>query len=523
MVLSMSRPFRHPVTGIYWFRKRVPEALRATVGKLEEKCSLKTRDPMEAKVAHARVAAEVEERWQRLRAGPQSLSQRQAEAVAGEIYRSMLAEHGDDPDKVTGGVTALLIDKAFVNGSAKIVSAGADVEKSAAMIEKMRTSRNAKRIDAWLSSRGWLLTPESRELVRKAVDRAILQAREQLYRMSGGDYRADPEANRFPKLEEQRKSAGDKSFHIMRVFDEYAAEGKLAPSTIKKWRPIMASIAAEVPDIRNLTREWCLAWKDKQVARKIAMKSVRLTYIGSLRAMCEWAVNNDRIPENPALRIQVKVEKQTRKRGYTDAEATTILRASLEPMSDRTGPKHKAARRWIPMLCAYTGARVGEIAQLRKQDVRKVDGVWLIRITPDAGSVKTGRTRDVAIHPELLRQKFTDFVSQSSGALFYNKPSPRGGSDSNPTYKKTGEWIAKWIRNDLKITDKDIAPSHAWRHRFKTIARRVKMDTGARDYMQGHAAANEGEGYGTFEPAMLFDEISKLPVIDVHRKKSERG
>ncbi len=33
MALAMSRPYKHPKTGIYWLRKVVPEPLRAIVGK----------------------------------------------------------------------------------------------------------------------------------------------------------------------------------------------------------------------------------------------------------------------------------------------------------------------------------------------------------------------------------------------------------------------------------------------------------------------------------------------------------
>jgi hypothetical protein len=36
MALAMARPWKHPQTGIYWLRKRVPDDLRAAVGKLEE-------------------------------------------------------------------------------------------------------------------------------------------------------------------------------------------------------------------------------------------------------------------------------------------------------------------------------------------------------------------------------------------------------------------------------------------------------------------------------------------------------
>ncbi|WP_456763202.1 DUF6538 domain-containing protein [Bradyrhizobium sp. USDA 4011] len=43
----MSRPWKHPKTGIYQLRKVVPDDLRKLVGKREEKLSLQTRDPAE--------------------------------------------------------------------------------------------------------------------------------------------------------------------------------------------------------------------------------------------------------------------------------------------------------------------------------------------------------------------------------------------------------------------------------------------------------------------------------------------
>lgn len=145
MVLRMARPTAHPKTGIYLFRKRVPENLIKLVGKREEKISLKTRDPNEAKIAHARVAAEVQERWQRLSAGVQTLSHKQAIGIAGEIYHSMVAEHEDDPQKAPGGMTALLLAKHFVKGDGKIAFAGANVEKSKALFEKVRAKQRDHR------------------------------------------------------------------------------------------------------------------------------------------------------------------------------------------------------------------------------------------------------------------------------------------------------------------------------------------------------------------------------------------
>ncbi|WP_322989928.1 DUF6538 domain-containing protein, partial [Hoeflea sp.] len=86
----MSRPTRHPDTGIYQLRKRVPQHLIQLVGKREEKQNLKTRDPHEAKIVHAQMLAEIEARWRQLSEGVISLSHKQAVAMAGEIYRSVV-------------------------------------------------------------------------------------------------------------------------------------------------------------------------------------------------------------------------------------------------------------------------------------------------------------------------------------------------------------------------------------------------------------------------------------------------
>jgi hypothetical protein len=74
MTLSMTRPQKHPDSGYYWFRKRVPDDLRSLIGKREEHFSLGTHDPSEAKRLHALKLAEIEERWANLRVGQRPLS-----------------------------------------------------------------------------------------------------------------------------------------------------------------------------------------------------------------------------------------------------------------------------------------------------------------------------------------------------------------------------------------------------------------------------------------------------------------
>lgn len=63
MTLAMARLWKHPKTGIDRLRKRVPDDLQKLVGKREEKQSLGTRDPAEAKRKHLAALTAVEERW----------------------------------------------------------------------------------------------------------------------------------------------------------------------------------------------------------------------------------------------------------------------------------------------------------------------------------------------------------------------------------------------------------------------------------------------------------------------------
>lgn len=57
----IAQPFRHPDSGIYYLRRRVPDDLRVDLGKTEIRRSLNTRDPQVAKAAFLTAYAESEQ------------------------------------------------------------------------------------------------------------------------------------------------------------------------------------------------------------------------------------------------------------------------------------------------------------------------------------------------------------------------------------------------------------------------------------------------------------------------------
>lgn len=114
---QMASPMRRPGTSFIQFRKRIPqdvlskargaslaipvgdEVFQTVVGTkaMEITVSLRTRDQREAKERQAQVSLYLDGMWQSLRDGPKQLSHKQIQALAGEVYKQLVASFEDDP------------------------------------------------------------------------------------------------------------------------------------------------------------------------------------------------------------------------------------------------------------------------------------------------------------------------------------------------------------------------------------------------------------------------------------------
>lgn len=247
-------------------------------------------------------------------------------------------------------------------------------------------------------------------------------------------------------------------------------------------------------DARRVTRADMSRWRD-ELLKSLDPRTVKNTYLAVARAIFASAVDSGRLISNPAagLRVRVGKEQRARERGFNAEEAVQILRAAQNYESGvREHAKTAAAKRWTPWLAAYTGARIAELTQLRKQDVREEDGIVYLRITPEAGSTKTGLYRDVPLHPHLIELGFVDFVHSSTvGPMFY---SSSGSGERHPA-KAVADRVGKWVRS-LSLIDMAVSPNHGWRHRFKTVFRELDASDRVVDAIQGHASRTAGDDYG---------------------------
>lgn len=269
-------------------------------------------------------------------------------------------------------------------------------------------------------------------------------------------------------------------------------------------------------DAARVTRKDVLDWREKLMAEKSA-KTVSDIYLSTIRSLFAWAVENERLKVNVAATVKQPKPRRVRAReaGYTDAEAVAVLIAArtYEPNADETGriretPEAVRSKRWVPILTAFSGARVSEITQLRKQDVRKEGNAWVMRITPDAGTVKAGGYRDVPLHPQIIAEGFLTFLEgQGDGPLFHSATDPARYAAAA---QRRSNKLANWLR-DSGLTPEGLQPNHAWRHRFKTQARTLGVGDRIADALQGHAPRTASDNYGDVTLDARIAAINRLP------------
>jgi site-specific recombinase XerD len=321
---------------------------------------------------------------------------------------------------------------------------------------------------------------------------------------------------------------------FLRTFEEYATKGglkggKFGP-TAKRWRPKIKAFCDFIGhrDLMRMTTSDGYKWVDHLIEKKFARKSIRDVWIASLSATAGFMVERRKLDQNPFYRIRVRDEdpsenteheklKEPPRKGFTPEEVTAILTATVATPSHLISAEMRAARRWLPWLCAYSGARVNELTSLYPGDISP--GPKKIRCMIIKPSLeKTAQWRVVPIHSHVIDQGFLKYVEERrrlNKPLFYDPDRSRGGKPGNPQFKKVAERIGEWVHG-LGIPV-GVKPNHAWRHLFKSVARHVKMDREVEGFITGHRPkdSNAGNDYGDRWIKTMSANIEKYPCYKI--------
>jgi integrase len=520
-------------TGGYVARKVIPTDVREEYAALygmgwEEKLSIPaSTPPHEAKAQHGEWLAEIETRIAALRAAKtgarQPLTRRNAHALAGEWYRWFLGQHEGDlrtPSHWRRLSDTLVWDVIHPHAPDEYLSdTRADPEWEWKARPEVReavrplVAQEAK-VASFLLQKGIALNSEAMGQFLDVVEDNLLLAYVRLQALARGDYGPDPTLEDFPTYVSSVKQARS-SIGCTTLFERWQSEVKPSRSTIARWTAVFKAADARFPDAGMITPEVAKEWMVGLIDENRTAQTVATVWKTALKTVFAWAVGEKLIERNPFKEVKISVPRRIVERetkAFTSQEAEIILAAALAHKITKTVDER--ARRWVPWLCAYTGARAGEITQLRGSDVVQRGTDHFAKLSPSAGKMKTRTARTVPLHQHLIEQGFMSFVeAMGNGPLFYTPTPARPAGEPEPLQspaERTRARLGDWVRS-LGITDPELSPNHAWRHTFKARAERYGMSERYSDAITGHAPPTAGRTYGKPTPEDLAHAIRSFP------------
>ncbi|MEX3630186.1 MAG: DUF6538 domain-containing protein [Burkholderia sp.] len=231
-----------------------------------------------------------------------------------------------------------------------------------------------------------------------------------------------------------------------------------------------------------------------------------------ITALLNVAVKDDLIERNPLdLTFDKSADAETRE-PWTDAEMARMYGHALFsdgmaaiPMWHKVSPEDGRA---LLLLLLHTGARIGEIAQLRRSDFLTRGGIKAIRITAEAGAVKTTDSeRVVPLATHLLSDPWFDaWLSQvvaGGGSDSPAMPSMHGRA-RGPADAAT-QWF-KLFREDAGLPSGRLHGSHKFRHWIRSTLADKGVGDATADSITGHAAQGSSG-------RVVYTASASLPVM----------
>ncbi|CCH47797.1 site-specific integrase [Pseudodesulfovibrio piezophilus] len=540
-------------TGLFYFRRKVPaDLLTVYGGRKQIKRSLQTHDPQEAYelvrieavrsdqefTEHRKIIKRDNSRRPSESSTPMSVPEMKRRAL---LMKQHMLEV-DDELRVSGGFIEdedhegyLLrsqeqlddIKQAYARGDVDAVKSHirewtkneSDIPYEVSL-EYMKALIEATEIQLARKQGEIILTPE----VPPSEDEIQVEVPDQTPdKIKGNTLRSV-----FKKYVEERQPKGntarDYLAHIHRFtqvlgVDDIALDD-VTPTHIRTFKDVLVQLPARVPsEMKGMTvLEMVKAMKGRDDIAPLSAKTINDKALSALRAVYGYAVRNGYCDHNPAQGIKVEVSLRKQKAGsdrlpYSVEDMNKIFRFPVYTENDRPiGGKGEAAY-WLPLLAAFTGARLEELGQITKDNVRKERGVHYIDLRELDEAKTENSKRRIPIHPELIKLGFLTYVkSIKSGRIF---PDLQRGKDGKLT-SSFSKWWGRYARQHGGWGKEKVF--HSFRHAAKDGFREGDVAEDLRDELMGHAPRTVGESYGSGSSIKRLSEgMSRLtyPGLDL--------
>lgn len=531
----------------YWHRAAVPVDIKSTYPKTEETFSLRTKDPREALILVRKAAAEVDERFaahRRKIAGLQAPPARELTkgqlARLEEVYHAHLLEE-DEAVRLDGfyeDVDPLPWEPrlTFEEREAQAREFGDDTRFQLARGKSDVFWRSeVEEVLTW-DGLGIRLDPASAswKLAERALQSAAVRAHDDIARRNKGDVVPTPELPDIAKQDAhlasmvraewiaEKSKAGwvPKTRHEHEVwtqhFIDYVGDKGIQLYNKADARAFKQALQKLPPNwnkhrnLRNLSFKSAVARSSELQLAPMSDKNINkiMQFVGSLWL---WAERHyDEVAGSPFKGLQIDIKQRARddRDPFTIDQLRAIFNAPIY-RGCRSASKWKhpgnevlrdSGQYWVPLISLFSGARLGEIVQLRTTDVKEESGILYFDLQDEGEDQRLkneNSRRRIPVHPKLIELGLRELMMQrrTNGEvrLFPDLPLGKDGYYSSPFSKFYGRFLASVGAKGAKTS------FHSFRHNFEDACRDAEAPPEVMNTLQGHGesgmAARYGKGY----------------------------
>jgi len=265
---------------------------------------------------------------------------------------------------------------------------------------------------------------------------------------------------------------------------------------------LLPPLYSKSPEWRGMSlQEIVAAVEAKPGVTKRMTKKTQQRHFAALSGLFEHLISRKGHPgPNPARGFKFKSKRNPRNErdAWTADELAQLFAspiwAGCRSEKGRTTPGphiFRNAMYWVPILCAFHGARLEEMAQLRRCDVKQAKGIWYFDISDegDRNTKNEESNRKVPLHPFVVEIGFLEWLgnpAQDPDAMVFTDLKPHGADG------KYGPAITKKFGIYTKAlglgSDKTVL--HSMRHSAVTAL----IQAGAQQVLQREITGHKQQG-----------------------------
>ncbi|MFC1507969.1 site-specific integrase [Pseudomonadota bacterium] len=238
---------------------------------------------------------------------------------------------------------------------------------------------------------------------------------------------------------------------------------------------------------------------DGEVISRRTVKKI----INFLSTFFNWAESRGYVEKNHFYKLRVRKALTTDRRyQFTCDELLRIF--TMRDYEKGTFPYYY----WLPLLLRFTGARLNELCQLTKDDLKQLDGYWGIRIcalSPGQRVKNENSERFVPLHTALINRGFVEFVASRPSQRIFDELKLVNGYYSATASK----WFA---RRRAQLGFKRGKDAYSFRHRTVDELKQKGVALEVIQELVGHSSNTITSSVYSrkYRPQTLFSAISKI-------------